>query len=150
MHRNVADDSGERRRQVVVRKLALLRDARGLGRFPIGLGILEGLDCLFVVLLAGHTCLEQVLLPLQFALVVVEDGLLLRLGAALLIDRRLLLQRIDGHQHLSGAHMVARLHQDAGQRAIHLRLNAGRAPRLNGGHVLVCLWHLRRDQPSWY
>ena len=137
VYRNISDDARERRRQMVVGELALLGHARGRRRFPIRLGILKGLHGLVVALLAGHPSFEKLALTLHFHFVVFVGCLLLGFGAALLIDGRLLLQRINRHQHLSGADMVTRLDQNLGQRAIHLRLNTGRTARFYGRNVLV-------------
>ena len=50
--------------------------------------------------------LMELLLAIQFALGIVEDSLLLSLGTDLLVDRCLLFQRIDRHQHLSSADLI--------------------------------------------
>src|SRR6267378_3912525 len=105
MHRNVAYDTGEWRGQVVVSKLASLGDARRRGSFPVGLGILVCLYGQVEVLLAGHAPLKKLALTLYFLGVVVVRRLLLCFGAALLVDGRLLFQRIDRHQRLSGMHV---------------------------------------------
>ena len=115
VHRDVTNDAIKRGGQVVVGEFALLGDASGGRGFPIRLGILERLHRKFVVLLTAHTPSYKLPLALDLALVVVEGCLLLRFGAALLVNRRLLLQRIDRHQHLAGVHVVARLHQDPRQ-----------------------------------
>src|SRR6267378_86767 len=108
MHWNVAHDTREWSNQVVVSQLASLGGARRRGSFPVGLGILECLHRQVEVLLAGHTPLEKLALPLYFLLVVVVGRLLLCFGAALLVDGRLLLQRINRHQRLSRTHVIAR------------------------------------------
>ena len=139
---NVTDDSVERRSQVVVRQLALLGDARGLARLPSPPWSCRKPArpvrklCLLVTPSSYSCCWRS-----SSRLVVIEDRFLLRFGAALLIDGRLLLQRIDGHQRLPGADVIARLDQDAGERAIHLRLNGRRAARLYRRHILICLRH---------
>ncbi len=122
----------------------MLGDACSFGSLPIRFGIVERLHRLFIILLAGHTRIKQMLLPIQFALGIVKNSFLLRFGADLLVDRGLLFQRIDGHQHLSSADMIARLHQYSRQRAVDLGLNGRGTPRLDRGHILVCLRHLRQ------
>src|SRR5712675_1372043 len=107
MHRNITYDAGEWSGQIVVSKLALLGGARRRRSFPVGLGVFERLHRLVEVLLTGHPSLEKLALPLYFLRVVVVGRLLLCFRAALLVDGRLLLQRINGHQCLSSTYMIA-------------------------------------------
>ena len=76
---------------MVIGELPLLRNTRRLGRLPISLGIVQGLNSVIVVLFAGYAAFVETALPLQFQLVVFENRFLLSFGAALLINRRLLL-----------------------------------------------------------
>ena len=89
--RNIADDARKWSGQVVISKLTLLGNAGSLGRIPIRLRILERLHRIIVILFAGDAALVQPALPCHLLLVVLKDGLLLLLGAALLFNRRLLL-----------------------------------------------------------
>src|SRR5258708_36156055 len=113
MRRMFAYDAGEWSSRVVVSKLALLGGARRRRSLPVGLGVFERLHCLVEVLLTGHSSLEKLALPLYFLGVVVVCRLLLCFRAALLIDGRLLLQRINRHPCLSSTYVIARLYQDA-------------------------------------
>ena len=87
--------------------MALLSDARRDGCFPVSFGILIGLESKLVIALAAYSTLIELALPFDFVRRIVESGFLLRLSTALLIDSRLLLQRIDGHQRCSGADVIA-------------------------------------------
>jgi hypothetical protein len=90
MDRNIANDARKRRSQIVISELTLLGSAGSLCRIPIGLRILERLHRIIVILLAGDAALVQSALPCDLLLVVLKDRLLLLLGAALLLNRRLL------------------------------------------------------------
>src|SRR5436853_920695 len=129
MDGDIADDAGERRGQMIISELPLLRGTASFSRFQIRFGIFKSLHRIIVVLLTGYSALIKSSLPLEFALVVIENGFLLCFSAPLLIDSRLLLQRINRHEHLPCAYSVTRLHQDSRKCAVHLRLDTVRAPR---------------------
>jgi hypothetical protein len=123
---------------VVAEKL-LLRLARLDRGFVIRLRILERLLCLVVCVAAGHAGCKQLLLAVQLNGVVIVDRLLLPLCSQKRRHSRLLLPRIDLHQHLAGFHVLARVHQDLSELAAHLGRDGRRAARLHRGHVLAAL-----------
>ena len=86
MYGYIAYDAVERRGQMVISELSLLRSEGSFRGIPIGFGILKRLHCIIVVLLAGYFALVETFLAFQFPLVVVEDRLLLFNSAALLVD----------------------------------------------------------------
>src|SRR5438067_2907017 len=137
MYGDIADDAVERRGQMIISELPLLRGTASFCGLQIRFGIFKSLQRVIVVLLTGYSALVESSLPLEFVLVVIKNGFLLCFGAPLLIDSRLLLQRINRHEHLSGAYSVTRLHQDSCKCAVYLRLDTRRTPRLYGCDILI-------------
>ncbi len=102
----------------------------------VGLRLGERRLRLVELLLARRAALVERLHAPDLLAGIVQRRQLLRPRRLLAAHRGALLRRVDLHQRRARRHPVARLDEDAGEDALHLRLHVGRVPRLERRHVL--------------